>query len=160
MVAFSIDLSSIDEWMQKAQRIEPEWTSAINETLTALATLFMHELMIRIPVDTGDYWESWEIGPIQGTQIIIHTDQGDLYFILEWTGSLPHDIDAKPEGPMLKIPLKNGDVIFRWHVHHPGFPPIPHVGPALMALEQPDKGPRIIREKLLSRVEFFKNSKQ
>ncbi len=154
----SADWRELDGIIQLATEMPKEYEQAgLPEALRQLAIAFMSELQKRIPLDSGDYWESWHIGAIVGNTVTIETDKGDLYFILEWSGSLPHDIDAKPGGPKLKIPLPNGEIIFRWHVHHPGFAPIPHVGPALIALEA--RAGDIITKALGSNISLLRNFK-
>lgn len=87
---------------------------------------FLEETQKHAPRDTGKYANSWDLGSIDisGNKITItiETPMGELYLILEEEGSDPHLIN----GPVL---IKG--VGWRYIKKHPGFPPMPHVLPAI-----------------------------
>jgi len=87
---------------------------------------FLKEVKKRAPELSGDYKRSWVEGDIaaKGTkiEITVETPMGELYIILEEEGSDPHTIDSA---------VLIAGVGWRYIGEHPGFPPIPHVQPAI-----------------------------
>ena len=82
------------------------------------------------PKDTGQYSRSWRMTRKDHTHVIVKTDEPKLYRLLEITGSQPHIIRAR-RARFLHWCSPDGGSFFRVQVRHPGFSPIPHVGPSV-----------------------------
>ena len=99
------------------------------------AERLLAEIRRRAPKDTGEYAKSWHIEERRDGFYVV-TDDSTLYDILEYTGSVPHDIYPRYASVLHWIDRDTGQDRYAAHVRHPGFKPIPHVRPALRAVQK------------------------
>lgn len=141
-VSIEIDTSEVDRFFDKLLPGVQNFMNALSE---GAAQIFAEQMREAIPVDTGnaqssisvtDYGEVWEIGPHVGYTAAL--DQG----------SQPHEIYAV-NAKALRIPLEDGSVIFRKHVHHPGTEATHFIAETLDNSEDP------IKEMIESATEAF-----
>jgi len=104
------------------------------EILDVLARRFLSYLSQYAPQRTGNYLRSWQINNRTKNSITISSPNRMLFLILEFTGAKPHMIR-----PVRKQALRfqmGGNLFFSKGHMIKGIKPIPHVRPALKALER------------------------
>lgn len=138
------------------RKIPKDLPDFLFNTMRDLQTFFLAAVFINAPKRSGNYATSWQIGPIKfipesksisGT---IVTDEGLLYIILEFQGRAPGKIEGNP---ILHFFAEDGTEVFTRSVDHPGFPPMPHVRPALEETLQNTQ--RIVNQNLRKNYEIF-----
>lgn len=83
------------------------------------------------PRNTGAYADSWKNGEITDNSMTIETDQGELYIILEFTGSAVPAQQRKPPQKPFVFKDKSGNTVFTFKIKAKGFDKIPHAQIAL-----------------------------
>lgn len=133
-MSFSIDMTRITG---PFGRLRGGVADVVSKTLDDAADVLLEDIRKNAPKDSGRYAKSWKKGRKTENTIELVTPQGRLFIILEFEGRRPGRIDRiRAEALHFEV---SGEEIFARHVDHPGFPPIPHVRPALNRLK-----PRII----------------
>ena len=99
-----------------------------------MANNLVAEIKRTAPRKTGEYAASWRKGPSSARRVEVRTTKPKLFEILEFVGSQPHVI--RPVRAKALRFEQAGQVRFAKSVNHPGFPPIPHVRPALRKIER------------------------
>jgi len=82
------------------------------------------------PRKSGDYADSWKLGPITDDSASIITSMGDLFILLE-KGAGPQKRSRKPPQKPYVFKGKDGKTVFTFKVDWPGFAAIPHAQIAL-----------------------------
>ena len=100
----------------------------ISEILDESADVLLAEIRKTAPKKTGKYAKSWKKDNSTENSIQITTPMGNLYIILEFQGRRSGRISARRNVLHFQV---DGQDVFAKFVDHPGFPPIPHVRPAL-----------------------------
>ena len=137
----SIDYSAIANFEKILTSVPQRIQEAKDQTLLDAAEFLIEKIREIAPrsnrqeaVQHQHYADSWKIGTKTENSIIVTSPQGTLYLILEIQGRTPGRIYPRNK-QVLRFWL-GGDVVFAAYVDHPGFPPMPHVGPAMDQLSQ------------------------
>lgn len=139
------------------RRLPKDLPDFLFNTMLDLQAFFLENVQRLAPKKTGEYARSWVKGPlklIESTKTIsstIITPEFLLYTMLEFQGRQPGEILGKPI--LHFFWEKTGQEMFLRKVMHPGFPPMPHVRPALDITLQ--NAPRIINENLQKNYRIF-----
>ena len=154
-----IDYSQIANIENFLNDIPKDIQKTIDDTLLDSAEFLIEKIRELAPrsnrqeaIQHRHYADSWKIGERTKKSIQVFTPQGTLYLILEVQGRRPGRIYARR-----KLALRfwlDGELFFRTYVDHPGFPPMPHVLPAINQLKQ--KMPSIFLGHLRVNIPVFR----
>lgn len=126
--------------------------SIITAILEEAADVLLIILYARTPKKSGEYAESWTKGQVNGNSIKISSPKDDLFVLLEYTGSMPHTIEPR-DAKALHFVTPQGEEVFTMRVDHKGFPPMPHLRPAMSEFAK--AFPQIIFKHLSLNVKGF-----
>jgi len=127
-ISSTVDIKNIDAYFKN---IESQFKNVKETILIQSQKLLLENLQRLAPRNSGDYANSWKLGEITEDTASIITPMGNLFIILEFTGSPGHEIKANKK-KSLKFVTKSGDTVFVVRVKdNKGFSKIPHAQPAL-----------------------------
>ena len=116
------------------QRLGPRGLRFAKIAHTEMGRKLAAEIKRTAPKKSGKYADSWRAGPSNGRRVEVRTKMPRMFDLLEFTGRNPGPIDPV-RAKALRF-TQHGQIVFASHVNHPGFPPIPHVRPALRRIER------------------------
>ena len=116
------------------KRLGPRGLRFATTAHTAMARNLVAEIKRTAPKKSGKYANSWYAGTSNSRRVEARTKMPRMFDLLEFTGRSPGPIDPV-RAKVLRFE-QHGQIRFAAHVDHPGFPPIPHVRPALRRIER------------------------
>ncbi len=138
-----IEFTKIQKYFKN---IEDKYDDIKKNILEKSQKSLLNNIQRLAPRNTGEYANSWKLGPIDAESASIITPMGQLFIILEFTGAAPQKRQRKPPEKPYVFKAKSGETVFTFKVDWPGFDKIPHAKPALLLTfkEIPD----ILKEEL------------
>jgi len=122
---------TLDSIIKFFDNFEQRFATMKKNVLIKAQELLLMNIKRLAPRNTGTYADSWQNGEITDNSITIETDQGELYIILEFTGShVPAQKRKPPEKPFV-FKDKEGNTVFTFTIKAKGFDKIPHAKIAL-----------------------------
>ena len=128
--------------------------AARRDALQEIGEALVKNIQAGAPVETGSYKNSWKIKRVDSKEVVVWTPKRQLFVILEFQGSKPHEIRPK-KAKVLRWPIKKNKIVQRgaapspalpsggnqqyayaMRVWHPGFKPIRHARPALRHVQK------------------------
>lgn len=128
LISGSIDFSKIEKYFENMEINYPKFKGFV---LERAQKLLLDNIQRLAPRNTGEYANSWKLGPIEDNNASIITPMGELFLILEFTGAAPQKRRRKPPEKPYVFKDKSGNTVFTFKVDWPGFDKIPHAQPAL-----------------------------
>ena len=92
-ISGSVDLSKIEKYFKN---IEVGYPSIKKAILEKAQISLLHNIQRLAPRNTGEYANSWKLGPVTDESASIITSMGNLYILLEFTGAAPQKRQRKP----------------------------------------------------------------
>ena len=138
------ELDALPRYMDAARR----------DALQEIGEALVKNIRAGAPRDTGSYENSWKIKKVDSKEVVVWTPKRQLFVILEFQGSKPHEIVPK-KAKVLRWPIRvrkvvqrgpapspalpsggNQQYAYAMRVWHPGFKPIRHARPALRHVQK------------------------
>ena len=151
MLTANIDLRKITRELEQLPR---NTERANRNALKEIGEALVENIKAGAPVDTGSYRDSWKIKRSDDREVVVWTPKRQLFVILEFQGSKPHEILPK-RASVLRWPIRSNKVVQRGaapspalpsggaqqyayakRVFHPGFKPIKHARIALRHVQR------------------------
>lgn len=137
MVTIRADFKNWDHLYVTLDQFVTKNQAFVSDALFQLGNTLLNLIKERVPVDTGQYINSWRILNQNANTITVgSTADPALFIILEFSGARPHKIEGNP---ILHFEL-GGQEVFVTSVNHPGMKPQPHLRPAIEELKKMAKG--------------------
>lgn len=143
LISGSVDFSKIEKYFKK---IEDSYDDVKKAILEKAQKSLLNNIQRLAPRNTGEYANSWKLGPITNESASIITPMGKLFILLEFTGAAPQKRRRKPPEKPYVFKAKSGETVFTFKIDWPGFDKIPHAQPALLLTFK--EIPEILKEEL------------
>jgi len=128
LISGTTNFSAIQTYFKN---IENKYDDVRNIILKKAQKSLLNNIQRLAPRNTGEYANSWKLGPITDEGASIITSMGKLFILLEFTGAQPQKRKRKPPEKPYVFKDKSGNTVFTFKVDWPGFAKIPHAQPAL-----------------------------
>lgn len=144
--AFITKLEGEKEITEKLKKMSNRLESNMEKILDSASVVLINHIKSKAPKDTGNYkksirvLEKKKLSRLIGSDILVKSISTNktypLGFLLEY-GTLKHDIKPVKAKLLAWTGGKYGSGLhFGKLIHHPGFLPIPHYGPAITEIKK------------------------